>query len=123
MKNIQISDEVDKVLTRLSHETGDYDSVIYDYPHTEIIYQDTIQSGNPSRFVFSLPQDIRTGYMRMRVMVDQNSTGPTDPTETAGQFGCIHDYLLYIEDVPVDVDVCASRIVAPREQHIGGHTG
>ncbi len=99
------------------------DSVIYDYPHTEIIYQDTIQSGNPSRFVFSLPQDIRTGYMRMRVMVDQNSTGPTDPTETAGQFGCIHDYLLYIEDVPVDVDVCASRIVAPREQHIGGHTG
>lgn len=30
MKNIQISDEVDKVLTRLSHETGDYDSVIYD---------------------------------------------------------------------------------------------
>lgn len=103
--------------------TSPDDSVLFDsYPATEVIYQDTIISGTPKKFVFTLPSDIRTGYMRMRVVVDQGATKVKDPT-TSFQFGQMQDYLLYIEDRPTDVDLAASRIVSPREQHIGGHTG
>lgn len=105
-------------------QTIDGVDTVYDgYPFTEVIYQDTITSGIPLKFPFSLPADVRTGYMRMRVVLDQGSTKIKDPT--AGfQFGCIQDYLLYVEDVPVeDVDLCASRIVSPRSQFIGGNTG
>ena len=100
------------------------DSADYTYPYTEIFYQDTIVSNISKRFVFSLPEDIRTGYMRMRVVVHQGATKPVNVDNFDEiKFGCVHDYLLYIEDRPTDYDLCASRIVAPREQHIGGHTG
>ena len=100
------------------------DSLDYNYPYTEIFYQDTITSGIPKRFLFTLPEDIRTGYMRMRVVVEQGAYSPSNVDTTDEiQFGCVHDYLLYVEDRPVDYDLCASRIVGPREQHIGGHTG
>ena len=100
------------------------DSADYNYPYTEIFYQDTIISGIPKKFLFALPEDIRTGYMRMRIVVDQGATGPKDVSNyDEVRFGCAHDYLLYIEDRPVDYDICASRIVAPHNQHIGGHTG
>lgn len=96
------------------------DTLIYDYPLTEIIYQDSIISGNPKKFLFSLPSDIRTGYTRMRVVINQGASKPKDPTESL-QFGCVHDYLLYIEDRPTDYDLSVARVVSPREQHIGGH--
>lgn len=99
------------------------DSADYGYPNCEIIYHDTIQSSVPKSFLFTLPEDIRTGYMRMRVIVEQGSYHPSEPNASF-PFGSVHDYLLYIEDRPEnDYDLCASRIVSPREQHIGGHTG
>lgn len=104
-------------------QVGTSDSIIDEYPYTEIIHQDTIVSGTPCRFAFALPDDVRTGYMRMRVVVDQGATKAKDPT-SGFQFGCIQDYLLYVEDQPEEsIDLCASRIVSPRSQHIGGHTG
>ncbi|MBP5327957.1 MAG: T9SS type A sorting domain-containing protein [Bacteroidales bacterium] len=98
------------------------DSLLYNYPYTEIIYQDTIVSGHPKKFVFQLPEDVRTGYMRMRVEVRQGSTKPQDPT-TSMQFGQVQDYLLYVQDVPRDIDLAAARVVSPREQQIGGLYG
>lgn len=100
------------------------DTFDYSYPYTEIIYQDSIISGHPKKFLFSLPDDVRTGYMRMRVVVNQGANGPINPDGTvdAVRFGCVHDYLLYVEDRPTDYDLSAARIVSPREQHIGGHT-
>ena len=99
------------------------DSADYSYPYTEIFYQDTIISNIPKKFLFTLPESIRTGYMRMRVVVDQGSTKPKNVDNFDEiKFGCVHDYLLYVEDRPDDYDLCASRIVSSREQHIGGHT-
>ena len=99
------------------------DSADYTYPYTEILYQDTIVSSIPKKFVFSLPDDVRTGYMRMRVVVHQGAASPVNVDNFDEiKFGCVHDYLLYVEDRPTDYDLCASRIIAPREQHIGGHT-
>ena len=92
------------------------------YPLSELLYSDTITSGIPDRFLFSLPPEVRTGYMRMRIIAQQNTSKPCEP-DGGFQFGCIHDYLLYVEDHPVDIDLCASRIVSPNNQHIGGHTG
>ncbi len=99
------------------------DSISYAYPFTEIIHHDSIVSGIPTKFLFKLPDDVRTGYMRMRVVLEQGALHPRTPEDNI-QFGCVQDYLLYVEDVPAeDYDVCASRIVSPRSQHIGGHTG
>ncbi len=98
------------------------DTVIYDYPYTEIVYHDSIKSNNPLRFELTIPTSMRTGYTRMRIVLNQAATHPTDPYKSI-QFGQIQDYLLYIEDQPVDVDVCAARIESPRSQFIGGHTG
>ena len=100
----------------------------YEYPYTEIVYQDTIIAAHPKKFLLTLPENIRTGYMRMRVGVQQGSHSPQGFVEDNGdpksyQFGCVHDYLLYIEDRPVDIDVAASRVVAPRSPFIGGNTG
>ena len=100
------------------------DTFDYSYPYTEIIHQDSIISGHPQKFIFSLPPDVRTGYMRMRIVINQGGQKPVNPdgaVETF-KFGCVHDYLLYVEDGPVDYDVCAARIVSPRSQFIGGHT-
>lgn len=100
------------------------DSADYTYPYTEIFYQDTITSNTPKKFIFTLPEDVRTGYMRMRVVVDQNNFKPVNiDNYDEVKFGCVHDYLLYIEDRPTDVDICAARIVSPRGQQIGGSTG
>lgn len=101
---------------------GSTDSLVYDYPYTEAIHHDSIVSGIPYKFLFSLPEDVRTGYMRMRIVVAQSTLHPIDPTESF-QFGQVQDYLLYVEDNPVGVDACAAYIVSPREQHIGGNTG
>lgn len=98
------------------------DSADYSYPLTEIFYHDTIVSGSPKKFLFTLPEDIRTGYMRMRVVVDQGAYAPKNISEGIS-FGSVQDYLLYIEDEPENTDLCVSRIVSPTEQHIGGHTG
>ena len=98
-------------------------TAIFDYPFTELFYQDTIYSGIPKKFVFTLPEEIRTGYMRMRIAVQQGATKPQSFVDNSFSFGCVHDYLLYIEDVPNQIDIAASRIVAPRSQFIGGPTG
>ena len=98
------------------------DSLIYDYPYTEIIYRDTIVSGTPKKFVFQLPEDVRTGYMRMRVELQQGVFTPKEPTASM-KFGQIQDYLLYVQDVPRVVDLAAARVVSPREQQIGGKYG
>ncbi len=95
------------------------DSADYNHPYTEIFYQDTIVSGIPKKFLFALPDDIRTGYMRMRVVVHQGTSKPVDVSQDEIKFGCVHDYLLYVEDRPTDIDLSASRIEAPRNQHIG----
>ncbi|MBQ7062368.1 MAG: hypothetical protein IJM88_03650 [Bacteroidales bacterium] len=93
------------------------------YYHSEIFFQDTIISRVPKKAFLTLPDSIRTGYMRMRVIVEQGASKRPKP-ECGFQFGCAHDYLLYIENKPrEDIDVSAARIVAPRDQHIGGHTG
>lgn len=105
------------------------DSIMhYEYPLTEIVYQDTIIAAHPKKFLLTLPENIRTGYMRMRVVAQQGSHKPQGFLEENGtpksiSFGCVHDYLLYIEDRPVDIDVAASRVVAPRSPFIGGNTG
>lgn len=105
------------------------DSVMhYEYPYTEIVYQDTIIAAHPKKFLLNLPDNIRTGYTRMRVVVNQGAHEAQSFLETSGdpksiQFGCVHDYLLYIEDRPTDIDIAAARVVSPRSQFIGGNTG
>lgn len=82
-------------------------------PNSEIYFTDTIVSRNPKNFILTIPDDIRLGYTRMRIVVEQGSLNPTQCNNDSIQFGQIHDYLLYIEDVPEQIDVSASRIVAP----------
>ena len=98
-------------------------ATMYDYPNTEIFYHDTIVASHPKKFLLTLPENIRTGYTRMRVVVQQGAYKPQGFIDKTITFGCVHDYLLYIEDVPTDIDVAASRIVAPRSKFIGGNTG
>lgn len=98
------------------------DTTIYDAPYTEIVYHDSIRSNTPIRFAFTIPTTMRTGYTRMRIVLNQAATHPTNPYSVI-QFGQIQDYLLYVEDNPTEVDLCAARIESPRSQFIGGHTG
>lgn len=98
------------------------DSLNYSYPYTEIVYHDSIKSNTPLRFPFTIPETMRTGYTRMRVMLNQAAVHPTSSYKTM-QFGQVQDYLLYVEDRPTDVDICAARIDSPTSQFIGGHTG
>ncbi|MCR4828518.1 MAG: hypothetical protein K5864_03545 [Bacteroidales bacterium] len=87
----------------------------YQYNWTELVYGDTVRSRNPEKFLFTLPDSIALGYMRMRIILQQAGIEPKGPNgEDAIEFGCAHDYLLYIEDVPPLVDIAATRIVAPR---------
>lgn len=79
---------------------------------TEIIFGDTLVSNRPKKFVFTLPDDICLGYMRMRVVAEQN--GNTYASRCPEfSFGQVQDYLLYIEDVPEATDVALSRVVTP----------
>ncbi|MBP5516098.1 MAG: T9SS type A sorting domain-containing protein [Bacteroidales bacterium] len=94
----------------------------YGYPYTEIVYHDSIRSNTPLKFNLTIPNTIHTGYTRMRVVLGQGFHRPF-PADTVLSNGCAHDYLIYIEEEPVSVDACAARIVAPRSQFIGGHTG
>lgn len=95
----------------------------FSYPFTEIVYQDTIVAGSPKKFALTIPENIRTGYTRMRVVAQQNSYAAQGFIDKSIQFGCVHDYLLYIEDDPTSIDIAASRVVSPRSQFIGGNTG
>lgn len=95
----------------------------FSYPYTEIVYQDTIVAAHSKKFLLTLPDNIRTGYTRMRVVAHQGSYKAQGFVDKSIQFGCVHDYLIYIEDKPVDIDLAASRVVAPRLQFIGGNTG
>lgn len=82
----------------------------------EVFFEDTIQPGRQIKFPLTIPDWIRTGYMRMRIFVNQSSSPKfTDCNDDAVQFGQVQDYLLYIEDVPeLPVDVAASYIHSPR---------
>jgi hypothetical protein len=100
------------------------DSIVhYEYPYTDILYHDSIVSGTPLKFLLTIPDEIRTGYTRMRIILHQNAKGPKSQFDASIPFGQIQDYLLYIEDRPVANDVAAARIVSPRHHQIGGATG
>mgnify|MGYP002852588203 CR=1 FL=1 len=97
-------------------------TVSYEYPYSEVVFQDSIRSQGTVRLALTIPETMRTGYTRMRVVLVQGSRHAT-PADSNFQFGQVQDYLLYIEDEPVEIDLCASRIENPRDKFIGGHTG
>lgn len=83
--------------------------------HREVFFEDTVYAGRPVKFALTIPEWIRTGYMRMRVFVNQGSTKFVDCNDDDVQFGQVQDYLLYVEDVPEhSVDVAASYVHSPR---------
>ncbi len=83
--------------------------------HREVFFEDTIYAGRPMKFELSIPEWVRTGYMRMRVFVNQGASQFVDCNDDDIQFGQVQDYLLYVEDVPEhSIDVAASYIHSPR---------
>lgn len=99
---------------------GSGDSIDYSYPYTEIVYHDSIKSNRPLRFALTIPETMRTGYTRMRIVLNQSATKPTD-AQKAILFGQFQDYLLYVEDEPTAVDVSPARIESPSSPFIGGY--
>lgn len=108
----------------------------------ECILFDTLKSRHAIKFPFTYPYQLPAsfvfdttvytdttfesrrpalGYVRMRVIADQEKFQPMFDSESAVQFGSVHDYLLYIEDQPLDVDLAASRIVSPVDRIISTH--
>ena len=83
--------------------------------YTEVIFADTITCHHPRKFVFTLPHDICLGHMRMRLVFEQTASSLIEYTDggIAFQSGNVHDYLLYIEDEPMQTDVAVSRLVSP----------
>ena len=66
------------------------ESLNYSYPYTEIVYHDSIKSNTQLRFPFTIPETMRTGYTRMRVMLNQDAVHPTSSYKTM-QFGQVQD--------------------------------
>ncbi|MDY5969199.1 MAG: T9SS type A sorting domain-containing protein [Bacteroidales bacterium] len=109
----------------------------------ECILFDTLKSRHTIKFPFTypyvLPSEFRfdtsvyrnsaefssrrpsLGYVRMRVIAEQEHYKPEFDSMPSFQFGSIHDYLLYVEDQPLDVDLAASRIVSPVKHFIETH--
>lgn len=88
-------------------------------PMYEVIYSDTMKVNRPEQFLFTLPDSICLGYMRMRVILDQSGFEPADGCSSF-DYGCVHDYLLYVEDVPLANDAALTRIASPRNIFITG---
>lgn len=95
---------------------GSFDMGIDTLPtaNSELIFKDTIMSRHEKKFVYTIPSDCALGYMRMRVILQQGSSLAVNPNTATFDFGMVQDYLLYIEDIPPDVDLSLSRISAPR---------
>lgn len=84
--------------------------------YTEIIFADTISSRHPRKFIFTVPDSICLGHMRMRAVLAQGGHEIFeygDDNALNIDFGNVQDYLLYIEDNPVETDAALSRLVSP----------
>lgn len=87
--------------------------------YSEIVFADTIRSRVPKRFVFTYPDSACLGYIRMRVCVEQSGHAPMAEPFDFG-YGQVQDYMLLVEDAPVQTDVALSRIISPRSNFITG---
>lgn len=91
------------------------------YLWSEVVYADTVYSRQPVKFVYTLPDSCNLGYTRMRVCLHQSQTDSVAMKEPFNfDFGQVQDYLLYVEDRPVDVDAGLGRVVSPSSNIISG---
>ncbi len=102
---------IDTVLVK----AGSIAKIPYSYPFTypddliipdSAVYHD-MQSRRPS-----------LGHMRMRIILEQDGTKPCLDLNPAIQFGCVHDYLFYVEDEPPASDAALTRVVSPLDHFI-----
>ncbi|MBQ2508258.1 MAG: hypothetical protein II532_00630 [Bacteroidales bacterium] len=91
------------------------------YKGEEVIFADTVYCRQPIKFVYTLPDSCNLGYTRMRVCLHQTQTDSSAMLEPFSfDFGQVQDYLLYVEDVPADVDAGLGRVVSPVNNIISG---
>lgn len=85
--------------------------------YSEVIFQDTVHSRIPKRFVYTYPDDACLGHLRMRVALEQSGFQPmTEPFQYG--YGQVQDYMLLVEDRPVEIDAAVGRIVSPNSVFI-----
>lgn len=112
----------------------------------ELIFQDTVTAGEIVKIPYTYPLDFSAderrwisqtrniattmipsrrpslGYMRMRIFVHQGELEALPDTNffkvSSMDFGCIHDYLLHVEDKPATTNASLSRVVSPYNHFI-----
>ncbi len=93
-------------------KAGNLVKIPFSYPYT---YNNAIMNSDYSQLQSRRPS---LGYMRMRVILEQDGKGPCVSTTPDFSFGCVHDYLIYVEGEPTATDAALTRVVSPLDHII-----
>lgn len=83
----------------------------------ELLATGVVTSRTPAGFLVNIPQSASFGYMKMRVVLLQDTLGEMSPCNGIAH-GAVQDYLVYIDETPKAVDAAATRIATLRKHII-----
>ena len=100
-----------------------------------IVYLDTKRNGSfvkltdfilrsrvPETRMITIPSDASYGYMKMRIVVDADTSNHGNNPCYEIAYGNVQDYLVFIDAVAPATDIAATHIVTPREHIVDTST-
>ncbi len=96
-------------------KAGSIAKIPYSYPFT---YSNDLMANDTTGYADLQSRRPSLGHLRMRIILEQEGKGPYTEQEANISFGCVHDYLLYVEDEPMATDAALTRVVSPLDHFI-----